>query len=104
MALNLELLAGLVKVYGTPLYGAISVQDAGTLDNTEYELIDGNVLYVDNDGRPMYIPIRGSVVDAGFDADRIFTIGTFVAERDANGERDGVAWSVTKGARKVFAY
>ena len=104
MALNLELLAGLVKVYGTPLYGATSVQDCGTVDNTEYELVDGNVLRIENDGHTMYIPIRGSVVEAGFDADRIFTIGTFVAERDANGERDGVAWSVTKGARKVFAY
>jgi len=104
MALNLELLAGLVKVYGTPLYGATSVQDCGTVDNTEYELVDGNVLRIENDGHTMYIPIRGSVVDAGFDAGRIFTIGTFVAERDANGERDGVAWSVTKGARKVFAY
>lgn len=104
MALNLELLEGLVKIYGTPLYGATSVQDCGTVDNTEYELVDGNVLRIENDGHTMYIPIRGSVVDAGFDADRIFTIGTFVAERDANGERDGVAWSVTKGARKVFAY
>lgn len=104
MALNLELLAGLVKVYGTPLYGATSVQDCGTVDNTEYELVDGNVLRIENDGHTMYIPIRGSVVEAGFDATRVFTIGTFVAERDANGERDGVAWSVTKGARKVFAY
>lgn len=104
MKLNLAILGNLVKVYGAPLYGATSVEDAGTVGPDEYTVIDGNTLMVLTDGNTMYFPIRRSTVDAGFTDDRVFTIGIFEAERDASGERDGVAWSVTKGARKVFAY
>jgi hypothetical protein len=104
MKLNLAILGNLVKVYGAPLYGADAVAVAGTIGASEYTVIDDNTLMVLEDGKTMYFPIRRSVVEAGFDADRVFTIGIFEAERDASGERDGVAWSVTKGQQKVFAY
>lgn len=104
MKLNLAILGNLVKVYGAPLYGATSVEDAGTVGPDEYTVIDNNTLMVLTDGNTMYFPIRRNVVDEGFTEDRVFTIGIFEAERDASGERDGVAWAVSKGARKVFAY
>ena len=104
MKLDLAILGNLVKVYGAPLYGADAVAIAGTVGPDEYTVIDGNTLMVIDNGNTMYFTIRRSVVDAGFEDNHVFTIGVFEATRDASGERDGVAWSVTKGTQKPFAY
>lgn len=105
--LNLNLLAGIVKQYGAPLYASEPTTVAGTITPAEYELVnDGTVLkYEDGTGSTMYFPIRRSVIEAGFGEDRVFNIGIFEATRDADGvTADGIAWSVTKGQSKVFAY
>lgn len=105
MALNLEIIGGLVKLYGAPLYGSAPVKDAGSLTPEEYELIDGDTLLTIIEGNTVYIPIRRSVVEAGIPENRVFNIGIFEALRDADGVgADGKAWTVSKGQQKVFAY
>jgi len=105
--LNLNVLAGIVKQYGAPLYASEPTTVAGTIAPADYELTnDGTVLkYEDESGSVMYFPIRRNVVEAGFGEDRVFNIGIFEATRDASGiTANGTAWSVTKGTSKVFAY
>jgi hypothetical protein len=104
MALDFNKLAGLVKAYGSPLYGTTPVQELGSVTPVEYQLIDGDTLAIIDGDQTYYIPVRRSVVDAGIASDRVFNIGEFEATRDADGEYNGQAWSVSKGARKVFAY
>ena len=104
MALDFNKLAGLVKAYGSPLYGSAPVQELGSVTPVEYQLIDGDTLAIIDGDQTYYIPVRRSVVDAGIASDRVFNIGEFEATRDADGEYNGQAWSVSKGARKVFAY
>ena len=105
--LNLSALQGLIKTYGAPLYASEPTTVAGTIAPAEYELVnDGTTIkYIDESGNAIYFPIRRSVIEAGFGEDRVFNIGIFEATRDAEGTTtDGVAWSVTKGQQKVFAY
>ena len=104
MALDFTKLAGLVKAYGAPLYGSAPVEEHGSVTPAEYTLIDGNTLAIIDGDATYYIPIRRSVVEAGFGDDRVFSIGKFIATRDASGEMNGQPWSITKGAEKVFAY
>ena len=107
MGLNLSALQGLIKTYGAPLYASEPTNYAGTIPPAEYELVnDGTVVkYTTEQGLVMYFPIRKSVIDAGFDENRVFHVGQFEATRDASGTTsDGAEWSVTKGALKAFAY
>lgn len=101
---NPSVLAGLVKAYGSPLYGSAPVKEHGSVTPAEYQLIDGNTLAIEDNGAVYYIPIRRSVVEAGITEDQVFNIGEFEATRDADGEYNGQAWSIAKGSIKVFAY
>jgi hypothetical protein len=104
MALDFNKLAGLVKAYGSPLYGSAPVQELGSVTPAEYQLIDGNTLAIIDGDTTYYIPVRRSAIEAGITEDRVFNIGEFEATRDADGEYNGQSWSVAKGTRKVFAY
>jgi len=106
MALNLQLLDGIVKAYGAPLYNAEPSAVVGSLQPSEYTLMaDGRTISVEEGGLMYYFPIRRAVIEAGIPADKVFTIGTFVALRDADGiGEDGKPWTVAKGAIKAFAY
>ena len=106
MALNLELLAGAVKVYGAPLYGTTPDVDYGTIEQAgQYPVVDGS-LVIESPAGVMYVPIRRSVLeDDNFNpATHMFRIGGFKALRDASGEYNGSAWSVAQGEMKTFAY
>ena len=103
MKLNLELLAGIVKIYGTPLYSSTPETVAGTVSAGEYTISE-NTLVLETEVGTMYIPIRSSRLEAGIDETQSFTIGSFSALRDASGEYNGVAWSVKQGEAKAFAY
>jgi hypothetical protein len=103
MKLNLELLASVVKMYGSPLYNE-TPQPAGSVSAGEYTL-EGDVLHILNDnGTYMYIPIRTSRKEQGFDDTQEYNIGIFTATRDASGVYEGEAWSVKAGDTKAFAY
>jgi hypothetical protein len=104
MSFDFKLLEGLVKTYGAPLYGTSPVKVLTQVSPADYEIIDGNTLAVTDGDLTAYIPIRRSVVEAGITEGQVFTIGQFEATRDAEGEYNGQAWSVSKGAIKVFAY
>lgn len=106
MALNIQVLEGIVKVYGAPLYPAEPTQIAGQVSPSEYTLMeDGRTIQVIDQGNTYYFPIRRSVVEAGFGEDKVFSIGLFTALRDADGvSADGTPWSVKKGAVKAFAF
>lgn len=106
MALNIQLLQGLVKEYGAPLYPQQPDVDAGTISADEYTLIDGNTLQIAGEnGTVMYIPIRRATVEAGIKDGQVFNVGIFKALRDADGTtEDGKAWSVKAGDSKVFAF
>ena len=101
MALNLSLISDQIKRYGEKLY--IEVANLGTLTPSEYTLMpDGRSI---DCGHGLFASIRQSVLDEGFDADRVFTVGEFEAQRDAEGVRDdGTTWSVAKGKRTLMAY
>lgn len=103
MKLNLELLKGIVTMYGTPLYSSTPETVAGTVVAGEYTIVD-NTLVIETEAGTMYIPIRTSRVDAGIDETQSFTIGSFSALRDASGDYNGKAWSVKQGEAKAFAY
>jgi hypothetical protein len=101
MALNLSLISDQIKRYGEKLY--VEVANLGTLTPSEYTLMpDGRSIDL---GHGLFASIRQSVLDEGFDADRVFTVGEFEAQRDAEGVRDdGTTWSVAKGKRTLMAY
>jgi hypothetical protein len=106
MALNLQVLDGIVKVYGAPLYPAEPTTEAGQVQPSEYVLMeDGRTIQVTENGNTYYFPIRRAVIEAGFGEDKVFTIGLFTALRDADGTtEDGKSWSVKKGDVKAFAF
>ena len=101
MALNLSLISDQIKRYGEKLY--VEIANAGTLTPSEYTLMpDGRSI---DCGHGLFATIRQSTIDAGFDADYIFTVGEFEAQRDAEGTRpDGTIWTVAKGKRILMAY
>ena len=101
---NASVLAGLVKAYGSPLYGSAPVKVHGSVTPAEYTIVNGDTLVIPDGDVTYYVPIRRSVVEAGFGEDRVFQIGEFEATRDAEGEYNGQPWSIAKGATKVFAY
>jgi hypothetical protein len=104
MKLNLELLQGIVTMYGAPLYSAEPTTKAGSVTAGEYS-IDGDVLVIPNDnGTVMYIPVRTARKEQGMDETQTFNIGIFTATRDASGEYNGKPWSVKAGDTKPFAY
>ena len=91
-------------MYGAPLYKEVQV--AGQVGPEEYRLSpDGKALIVQGAEGEIYVRIRTSVLEEGFGADRVFTVGIFEAQRDASGTtEDGREWSVAKGATNAFAY
>jgi len=104
MKLDLSKLKGLVKEYGAPLYSATPTTEAGSVGPGGYTLEGGNTLKVVDGDITYYFPIRTSRLEAGVSEDQVFNIGVFTASRDAQGEYNGKAWSVTMGETKVFAY
>lgn len=106
MALNLQVLEGIVKVYGAPLYNAQPDVDAGDVQPGQYTLMDdGRTIMVIEQGNTMYFAIRRATIEAGIREDQVFKIGLFGALRDADGvTEDGKAWSVKKGDMKAFAF
>ena len=101
MALNRSLISDQIKIYNQKLY--IEVANLGTLTPEEYALMpDGRSI---DCGDGLFASIRQSVLAAGFDADYVFTVGEFEAQRDAEGERpDGTTWTFAKGKRVLMAY
>lgn len=97
--LNFEKLSGIVKEYGTPLY--TQIDDAGVVKEGEFTFSeDGESICVPTpQGGVVYVPFRR-------DTDRnksSYTIGVFEATRDASGEYNGSAWTVSKGDKRAFA-
>lgn len=106
MGLNLQILTGIVKAYGAPLYNATPDTEAGDVKPGAYTLMeDGRTIAVEEGGLMYYFPIRRAVIEAGITEDQVFRIGLFKALRDADGvTADGKAWSVKEGDTKAFAY
>ena len=101
MALNRSLISDQIKIYGQKLY--VEIANLGTLAPDEYTLMPDARSIDCGDG--LFASIRQSTIDAGFDADYVFTVGEFEAQRDAAGERpDGTPWTVAKGKRVLMAY
>jgi hypothetical protein len=101
--LQLDKIKALVTVYGAPLFDAKPTNEAGSVSAGEYTIND-NQLCVKTEEGLMYIPIRTARKNAGIDETQTFNIGIFTALRDASGEYNGKAWSISKGAERVFAY
>ena len=103
MALKLDVLAGIVKEYGAPLYELTA--DAGTLAPGEYSLTDEGQVKVTTESGVIYFRVRNARLDQGInpEADTL-NVGVFTAQRDAEGEYNGEPWSVTEGDTKAFIH
>lgn len=106
MGLNLQVLTGIVKAYGAPLYNATPETDAGDVQPGAYTLMeDGRTIAVEENGLMYYFPIRRARIEAGVSEDQVFQIGLFKALRDADGVTpEGKAWSIKAGELRPFAY
>lgn len=103
MALKLDVLAGIVKEYGAPLYKLTA--DAGTLAPGEYSLTDEGQVMVETESGVMYFAVRSARLDQGIDAEAdTLNVGVFTAQRDAEGEYNGQPWSVAEGDTKAFIH
>lgn len=103
MALKLDVLAGIVKVYGAPLYEFTA--DGGTLAPGDYSVTDDGQVMVESESGVMYFRVRSARLDQGInpEADTL-NVGVFTAQRDAEGEYNGQPWSVTKGHTQAFIH
>jgi hypothetical protein len=103
MNLDLNLLEGIVKVYGAPLYNHIA--DAGTLAPGEYSLTDDGQVMTTTEAGVMYFRVRTARLDQGINPEvDTLQVGIFEAARDADGEFNGEPWSVAKGHKQAFIH
>lgn len=105
MALNLELVKKNANVFGAPVYSEVA--NYGTVGPGEYTLdTTFRSIKIDlGNGTFISAALRRDVDMATIDpAKTVLTVACFQAQRDAEGEIEGRAWSVKAGDKKDFAY